>query len=100
MNFDLENTPESMGAMAALTAKANTQAVTHFFDNPIDIRRTLIAKREVDGADTPAGHTYSNIIEILDGWFDHERPAWATYECQTLAWAMNYQIRRLERTAS
>jgi hypothetical protein len=95
MNFYLENTPESMGAMAALSAKADAQAVPHFLDDPIDIRRTLIAKREAAGADTPYGHTCSNIVEILDGWLNYERPAWATRECQTLAWAMNQQIKRL-----
>jgi len=99
--FDLEViTPESAGAMAALSAKANAQGVTRFFSDPIDIRRGLIAKRFAAGADTPYGHTCSNIVEILDNLFDYERPAWATDERQTLHWLMSAQIRQLEQLAA
>lgn len=90
-------TPESRGAMAALEAKAASQGVPHFFANPIDIRRSLIAKRLADGHDTPIGHTYSNIIEILDTWLVYRPQPWATHPSQTLAGKMNYQIGRLER---
>lgn len=95
--FDLEETPESRGAMAALNARAVAQSCTRFFSDPIDIRRSLIAKRQGAGADTPYGHTCSNIIEQLDGMFDYVRPAWATDVRQTLPWMMNKQIERLER---
>lgn len=94
--FDLEDTPESLGAMAALSAKAQRQDATHFFYDPIDVRRALIARREAAGADTPHGHTCSNIIEILENLYGYERPAWASDERQTLPWMMNHQIKRLE----
>lgn len=31
-------------------------------------RRVLIAARNHDGADTPDGHTYSNILELRENW--------------------------------
>jgi hypothetical protein len=103
MTFDLEDpsasTPEALGAMASLEAKAASQGAASFFADPIDIRRVLIAKRRVDGADTPIGHTYSNIIEILNTWLVHQPQAWATHPSQTLAGKLNYQIARLERLA-
>lgn len=94
---EVNDLPESAGAIAALNAKANFQSVPHFFDNPIDIRRSLIAKRLADGHDTPIGHTYSNIIEILDTWLVYRPQPWATRPSQTLAGKMDYQIARLER---
>lgn len=94
---DINNLPESAGAIAALNAKANFQRCPHLFNNPIDIRRALIAKREMAGAETAYGHTCSNIIEILDNLFNYERPAWAADVRQTLPWMMNQQIERLER---
>lgn len=97
MNLDLEDIPESRGAMAALNAKEAAQSCTRFFDNPIDVRRALIAKRQAAGWDTPYGHTCSNIVEQLEGMFDYERPEWATDVRQTLPWLMNQQIARLER---
>ena len=97
---DINYLPDSADAFAALNAKANFQRVPHFFDNPIDIRRTLIAKRLVDGHDTPLGHTYSNIIEILDAWLTYRPQPWATHPSQTLAGKMNYQIGRLERLSA
>lgn len=99
MTFDLEHdlpeTPESMGAMAALEAKAKSQGAIHFFDDPIHIRRTLIVKRYAAGADTPYGHTCSNIVEQLDNLFGYQRPAWATDERQTLPWMIKQQMKRL-----
>jgi hypothetical protein len=86
--------PESAGAMAALKAKANFEGCPHLGE-PIDIRRACIAKRKAAGHDTPIGHTYSNMIEILDGLFNYERPAWATDVRQTLPYLMNKQIERL-----
>lgn len=97
---DFQDTPESLGAIAALEAKAKSQGATLFFDDPIHIRRTLIVKRYAAGADTPYGHTCSNIVEQLDNLFGYERPAWATDERQTLPWNINYQIQRLERLSA
>lgn len=88
---------ECPGAIAALQAKADAQGAHAFFSDPIDVRRALIAKRLQDGANTPLGHTYSNIIEILDGWLAYRAQPWATHPSQTLAAKMNYQIGRLER---
>lgn len=90
-------TPESIGAMAALDTKASAQGATRFFDDPIHVRRVLIAKRQAAGAETPYGHACSNIVEILDGLFEYERPAWAKDVRQTLPWLMKQQIERLER---
>jgi hypothetical protein len=97
---DINYLPESAGAFAALNAKANFQRVPHFFDDPIDVRRVLIAKREEIGADTPYGHTCSNIVEILDTWLVYQPQPWATHPSQTLAGKMNYQIGRLERLSA
>lgn len=91
------DTPESLGAMAALNAKANIQGVTRFFDDPIHIRRALIVKRSEVGADTPGGHTYSNIVEGLDNLAGYETPPWVSHPTQTLPYRVNYQIKRLER---
>lgn len=94
---DINNLQESAGAFAALNAKANFQGCPHFFDDPIHVRRALIAKREAAGADTPLGHTCSNIVEQLENLFGYVRPAWATHETQTLPYQINKQIERLER---
>lgn len=96
---DPNNLQESAGAFAALNAKANFQRAPHLFDDPIHIRRAVIAKRLAAGAHTPYGHTCSNIVEILDALFNYERPAWAADVRQTLPWMMNQQIKRLERLA-
>lgn len=96
---DVNNLPESAGAIAALKAKANFQHRPHLFSDPIDIRRNLIAKRQAAGADTPIGHGCSNVIEILENLYGYERPAWATHESQTLPWSLNRQMERLERLA-
>jgi hypothetical protein len=100
VNWDLEDTPECAGAIAALNAKASSQGCHRFFDNPIDIRRTLIAKRQEAGHDTPYGHTCSNLIEQIDGMSKYERPAWALDVRQTLPWLMNKQIERLARLSA
>ena len=97
---DIKEMPECEGAIAALNAKANFQRVPHLFDDPIDLRRVLIAKRLRDGHNTPIGHTYSNIIKILDGWLAYQTQPWATHPSQTLAGKMNYQIERLERLSN
>lgn len=101
MNFDLENdlpeTPASLGAFAALKAKAERQHCTHIFDDPIHIRRTLIVKRSEVGANTPYGHTCSNIVEQLDSLPGYETPPWVSHPTQTLPHLINYQIQRLER---
>ncbi len=65
MNFDLENT-----------------------------RRALIAKRDIGGADTPDGHTCSNVVEIIQALPGYVRPAWATDERQTLPWMLKQQMKR------
>lgn len=90
-------TPEGLGAMAALTAKASAQGVTRFFSDPIDVRRSLMHKGSAAGWNTAYGHACSNIIEILQNLPEHERPAWAKDVRQTLPWSMNHQIGRLER---
>lgn len=95
--IDPNNLQESAGAFAALNAKANFQGLPHFFDDPIDIRRALIAKAKLAGWDTPIGHGCSNIIEILGNLYGYERPAWASHETQTLPWKLNRQMKRLER---
>lgn len=93
MNFEPEiSTPQSLGAMAALKAKTG---FAETLGEPIDIRRACIAKRKAAGHDTPIGHTYSNMIEILDGLFEYDRPGWATDVRQTLPYLMNKQIERL-----
>lgn len=95
-----ENTPEGIEA-----AKARRQ---YELDNlPID--RTpplseeakamigrLINAREAHGADTPAGHTFSNLVEQIKNMAGYVRPEWATHECQTLPYMMNQQMKRIE----
>lgn len=88
---------EHPGALAALNAKATSQDCTNLFTNPTDIRRTLMAKGKAEGWDTPRGHTYSNMIQILETLPAYERPAWAADIRQTLPGMMNKQIERLER---
>lgn len=66
MNFDIENT-----------------------------RRALIARRLAAGADTPDGHTCSNLAEMLPGVADYVRPEWAADERQTLPWMVRQQMKRL-----
>lgn len=97
---DPNNLQESAGAFAALNAKANFQGCPHLFDDPIHIRRVLIAKRLAAGAETPYGYTCSNIIEQLDNLFQYQRPDWATHEFQTLPGLLNRQIKRLERLSA
>lgn len=78
-----------------------TTETAHIFlpqgGDPIDIRSALKKRRDRNGHKSSDGYTCSNIIEMIDGWFEYRRQDWATYPCQTLPWAMNQQIARLER---
>lgn len=62
-----------------------------------DTRRKLIARRVRAGADTPEGHACSTLAEQLPNLVGYVRPLWATYPCQTLGWAVQQQMKRLER---
>lgn len=56
----------------------------------------LINAREAHGADTPAGHAFSNLVEQIKNMAGYVRPAWATHESQTLPYLMNHQMKRIE----
>lgn len=60
-------------------------------------RRALIARRVAAGADTPEGHTCSNLVEQLEAMRTYVRPAWATDVRQTLPWMIQQQMKRLEQ---
>lgn len=58
-------------------------------------RRALIARRVAAGADSPEGHTCSNLIEQLENLQTYVRPEWAKDERQTLPWMIRQQMKRL-----
>jgi hypothetical protein len=55
----------------------------------------LVQVRTRHGADTPAGHSCSNINEQLLALPTYVRPSWATHPSQTLAAKMAWQADRL-----
>lgn len=57
--------------------------------------RALIARRVAAGADSPEGHTCSNLIEQLENLQTYVRPEWAKDERQTLPWMIRQQMKRL-----
>lgn len=63
--------------------------------NVAGTRSHLIALRSKFGADTPAGHACSNIVEQIDVLRTYVRPSWAKHETQTLQWRMQQQMKRL-----
>lgn len=60
-----------------------------------DTRRKLIARRSRVGANTPEGHTCSNLVEQLQALQTYVRPEWAKDERQTLPWLIKQQMKRL-----
>lgn len=60
-----------------------------------DTCRNLIARRVRDGADSPDGHTCSNLVELLPLLPGYVRPDWASHDCQTLPWLIKQQMKRL-----
>jgi hypothetical protein len=87
---DVPEALESVGAFAALNAKAKSQGITRFFDDPIHVRRQLIAKRFAIGADTPRGHAASNLVEQLQNLITAEG-----FQRDNLLKAIPYQMARL-----
>jgi hypothetical protein len=63
--------------------------------NMEDTRRGMIALRAKFGADTPAGHACSNLIEQMQAMRTYVPPDWATDERQTLPYLMKQQMQRL-----
>jgi hypothetical protein len=63
-------------------------------------RRELISLRVKFGADTPAGHACSNLIEQMENMRTYVRPEWAQDERQTLPWMMKQQMMRLSKAVS
>lgn len=59
------------------------------------IRRLINARAKVYGADTPEGHTCSNLAEMLKNMETYVRPDWAKDERQTLPWMIKQQMKRL-----
>lgn len=57
--------------------------------------RDLIARRVIAKADTPDGHTCSNLVELLPKLPGYVRPAWASHECQTVPGLIKRQMKRL-----
>lgn len=55
-------------------------------------RRALHAVRNIEGADTPLGHTYSNILELRENW---EKSKPGDFCRQHLPRLMKVQERRL-----
>lgn len=60
-----------------------------------DTRRALIAKREAHGSTSEIGRTCSTLVEQLENMRTYVRPAWATYEMQTLPFRIGLQMKRL-----
>lgn len=69
-----------------------TQACSGFDLSYEDDRRKLIARRVRDGAHTPDGHTYSNILELRENW-EKARPG--DFAMQHIPRLMLAQERRL-----
>ena len=55
----------------------------------------LAMLRKAHGANSAMGHGASNLLEALPAVPTYERPEWATYPIQTLAWRIKWQAERL-----
>lgn len=59
------------------------------------IRRLINTRAKVYGADSPGGHTCSNLVEQLENMRTYVRPEWAQDVRQTLPWMIQQQMKRL-----
>lgn len=59
------------------------------------IRRLINARASTYGADSPEGHTCSNLAGMLKNMETYIRPEWATDVRQTLPWMIQQQMKRL-----
>ena len=61
--------------------------------------RTMIVKltrlRRTHDAESPLGHTYSNLMEQITEMADYVRPAWAVDDRQSLPGLIQWQMKRL-----
>jgi hypothetical protein len=55
----------------------------------------MIKRREIDGAESPKGRAYSNLIEMGDNAESYVRPEWAKDRRQTLPYFMEREAARL-----
>jgi hypothetical protein len=60
-----------------------------------DHRAALILKREVVGADTPAGRNISTLVEQIENRRTYVRPSWAKDRRQTLDYQIEKSLNRL-----
>lgn len=63
-----------------------------------DVRRGLIATRVIKGAESPDGHTCSNLVELLPHAVGYVAPPWATHEFQTVPGLIKRQMRRFGKS--
>jgi len=61
------------------------------------LRAAMIKRREIEKADSPKGHAYSNLIEMGDNAESYVRPEWAKDRRQTLPYCMEREAARLAR---
>jgi hypothetical protein len=96
---DSENRPD--GVNNRRTQAHSDTNVTHVrsgFDLE-DTRRVRIAKRVKAGANSPKGYSCSMLSEQLPILESYVPQRWATYPCQTLGWAVDWQMSRLAGAA-
>jgi hypothetical protein len=60
-----------------------------------ETRAALIIKREAIGADTPAGHVISTVVELLENLPTWERQPWVCDERQTPHYWLKKSLARL-----
>lgn len=66
--------PESKGELVPLTQKGNFDDGPHHDFGLENARRYFIAQREFEGADTPIGHRWSNLVELSQAIYGSTDP--------------------------
>ena len=90
---DADAAPDTVTAPPPARAKQVKRAPSH---HQQAIRQIINARAKSYDADSPIGHTLSNLAVMLKNMETYVRPAWATHESQTLPYSINRMRQRLE----
>ena len=72
---EYNNLPGSKGELVPLVQKGNFDGGPHLESGLENARRYFIAQREIEGADTPIGHRWSNMVELTQTIYGSKDPA-------------------------
>lgn len=95
-----QTSPELLAHIATLTGKAapiRPHRRSVFTPEAAAMISRLSILRTSHGANTPMGHTCSNLIAQIKELRNYVRPAWAQHPRQSLQASIEHQMKRLER---